>query len=184
MSRMKTCIALACLALAALTPPAEAQVPVEIRTTIVLRALSEAEGLVAGEDEGVRFVVYRSSRERARVLSLYRRLPRLANELLPGRGHSFSAVDSLAQPALEAAGPSALFATALTDEEAAQAGRAARALGFVVVCDDPASVGRGCTMSVERDGIALRLVIDRAAAEASGVSFSPRVYASARVVGG
>ncbi|MFT3922236.1 MAG: YfiR family protein [Myxococcales bacterium] len=167
-----TCLALPCIALAQ-------QVPAAIRAAILLRSLSYEKGFAAGTGPATVLVLSGSNGTSD------------GNETAASMKKLATSGGSTRQLRVE---------TSSSDASAAEAKRTKaqvvyvasgneRALSelselhhIIVLCGDPAGIGKGCVLSVEVSGTSSRLVIDLARATKLGLQLDARILRLARVV--
>jgi hypothetical protein len=154
-------------------------VPATLRAAILLRSLQYEKSFVTGAGEATLLVLggAKGDKDASEVLAP---MKQLAGSNAAGRGLKIerAAGDGTADEVQKRAATVVYVATGGEHVLA----ELAPLKGVVILCGDPAFVGKGCLLSVESAGSTSRLVIDVAGAEKAGLRFDARMLRLARVI--
>ena len=152
------------------------EVPVALRTAILLRALAYEKGFASGS-ERAKIVVVGAGKASSEVAGVSAAI----SQLTESGGRKISVIkhaQDLTDEALKGLEADVVYVAAGSDASLAVARRSK----LVVLCGNPRDVGKGCVLSVESAGRSSRLVIDLNEAERKGLRFDARMLRLARVI--
>lgn len=182
--------ALVCVAAALMlwSPPVYAQsVPAERRAAIVLRAAVYERAFSSRRDD-IQLVVIGGveARSQADALQMGRAFRALARRLKVGKRSlrvsvAFPASSAAAVDLVREQSPDLVYVAIGLDDVNRALARDAGQGRRIITCGNVADVGRGCVLSVERNGKKARLVIDANGARRAGLRFDGRLLRLARL---
>jgi hypothetical protein len=155
------------------------EIPIPLRAAILLRALGYEKGF-ASNSAPAQLVILGGRDGTAEAGKFAQALSQLASSSGTGRKVVMSKLER--EPTVEelrARPPTVIYVTSANDAALATL----KSLPVsVVLCGNPAHVGKGCILSVETFGQSSRLVIDLAEAQRKGLRFDARMLRLARVI--
>lgn len=154
-------------------------IPAALRAAILLRSLQYEKTFASGSGEATLLVLNGSggAKDGGEVLGPFKQIAAsgaAGRSLKVESSNSDAAADETKKRA-----PAVIYVASGNEGALADL---AKVRGVVIMCGDPALVGRGCLLSVESAGSASRLVVDLGRAEKAGLKFDARMLRLARVI--